>query len=242
MNRDELIAIRLNLLKADLNSKNRNDVCVIAVSKYSDAQDILHAYQGGQRDFGENRVVELTEKSAWLRERGIDDIRWHFIGHLQSNKIQRLLEVPGLHSIHSVDSLKLLEGLYTRLDSFATERLEFFLQVNTSGEEEKGGFSGYDDLSKAANLYLKNVSEKLHLVGLMTMGKIRTEDVEGEARGCFKTLASYKNRLAHDFDLKDLKLSMGMSQDYGVALEEGTDFIRIGSAIFRPEQERGVET
>lgn len=235
MNRDELIAIRLNLLKADLNAKNRNDVRLIAVSKYSDDSDILHAYQGGQRDFGENRVSELKEKSMRLQEKGVEGIRWHFIGHLQSNKISSLLGVEGLRSIHSVDSLKLLEGLYAHLDRFTGDVLQFFLQVNTSGEEQKGGFSSYDDLSCAANLYLKNAPAKLRLVGLMTMGKIRTDNVERESRNCFKTLASYRNKLAHDFDLQELKLSMGMSEDYNIALEEGADFIRIGRAIFRPE-------
>ena len=150
--------------------------------------------------------------------------------------------MPGLHSIHSVDSLKLLEGLFERLDSVAFDCLEFFLQVNTSGEEQKGGFVGYDELSKAANLCLKNASAKLRLPDwrpwekyVRMMSLVMREVV-------LKPWPPTRGGLAHDFDLQDLKLSMGMSRDYPVALEEGADFIRIGSAIFRPEEQRGVET
>ena len=232
MERRELLKIRLQLLKRGL-----RDCQLVAVSKNTDAASIGFAFEEGQIDFGENRVEVLEEKSNLLKDL---ELNWHFIGKLQSNKINRLFKIPRLRFIHSVDSLKLLEHLYKRVDQIESERVGFFLQVNTSEEDEKSGFSisHYDELAAAANLISRHLDSKLYLMGLMTMGKYRTTDFEEDARLCFKRLGVVRNTLHRDFELPPLQLSMGMSQDYEIAMEEGSDFVRIGSAIFSEEEPR----
>lgn len=204
---------------------------LVAVSKYVGADEILAIYNLGQRDFGENRVDKLQTKAKELRDLGTD-ITWHFVGRLQSNKIKNLFTVSGLAFLHSVDSISLLEQLYKKEEAFLGSELNIFLQVNTSGEEQKGGFSSYDDLSRAAKICQERSSSKIKLIGLMTMGSIRGTDFATDARNSFKKLASYGKDLSSDLGIPPLKLSMGMSQDFLIALEEGSDFVRIGSAIF----------
>ncbi len=232
MERRELLKIRLQLLKREIRETN-----LVAVSKNTDSESIRFAFEEGQVDFGENRVESLEEKSIELEDL---DLNWHFIGKLQSNKINRLFKIPRLKYIHSVDSLKLLEHLYKRVDQISSQRVGFFLQVNTSEEAEKSGFciKNYDELAAAANLISQHLDSKFYLLGLMTMGKYRTDNFEEDARLCFKRLNAVRSTLKRDFELPDLKLSMGMSQDYSMAIEEGTDFVRIGTSIFKPEDPR----
>lgn len=232
MERRELLKIRLQLLKREL-----GDTQLVAVSKNTDSESIRFAFEEGQVDFGENRVESLEEKSALLKDL---EINWHFIGNLQSNKINRLFKIPNLKYIHSVDSLKLLEHLYKRIDLVTDSKIGFFLQVNTSEEDEKSGFSinHYDELAAAANLISRHLDSNLYLLGLMTMGKYRTEHFEEDARLCFKKLRVLKKTLHRDFELPKLKLSMGMSQDYSIAILEKSDFVRIGTSIFKPEGPR----
>ncbi|MFT6071277.1 MAG: pyridoxal phosphate enzyme (YggS family) [Bacteriovoracaceae bacterium] len=232
MERAELLKIRLQLLKRELGETH-----LVAVSKSTDSESIRYAFEVGQVDFGENRVESLEDKSNDLEDL---DLNWHFIGKLQSNKINRLFKIPKLKYIHSVDSLKLLEHLYKRVDQITSERVGFFLQVNTSEETEKSGFciKNYDELAAAANLISQHLDSKFYLLGLMTMGKYRTTNFEEDARLCFKRLDIVRNTLKRDFELPPLKLSMGMSQDYSIAIEEGSDFVRIGTSIFKPEEPR----
>lgn len=205
---------------------------LLAVSKYSSVEDISFAYGAGQRDFGESRVQDLKDKSEELFLAGCKSIRWHFIGHIQTNKLNRLLKIRGLRYIHSIDSMNLLESLYERIDHFEGEKLSFFLQVKTTDEEEKGGFSNYDEIGGAVNYIFNHENQRLNFHGLMTMGAIRTEDFEESARASFKNLVEIKRQLQKDFELKPLKLSMGMSSDYKLALEYGSDWVRIGSLLF----------
>ncbi len=198
------------------------DCTLIAVSKYTTVDDIRFAYQAGHRDFGESRVQDLKNKSELLHELDID---WHFIGRLQTNKINALLKVSGLKYIHSIDSIHLLEALIKRVDLFEGKHLGIFLQFNTSGEAEKGGFGCLDDLLAAEKLLSQ--CEKLSLAGLMTIGRIRTQDFEADAKKSFEMMVQVREEFS-----SDLKLSMGMSRDYQLALEFGSDFIRVGSAIF----------
>ena len=145
MERAELIRVRLELINREIRNTH-----LVAVSKATDIESIEYALQLGQSSFGENRVGDLEEKSLFLKDRAID---WHFIGHLQSNKMNRLLRIPNLKYIHSIDSLKTLETLYKKEEHFLGDSLGFFLQVNTSGEDEKQGFCSdkYDELAGAAN-------------------------------------------------------------------------------------------
>ena len=170
------------------------------------------------RDFGENRVKDL-ELRLKLFLKGLPRCEMAFIKP-QSNKLNQLLKVKNLCSIHSIDSLKLLEKLYEKAPQhLESQNLSFFLQVKTSDEDEKSGFNSKEDVYKALNLVQnKKVGiTSLNFLGFMTMGKVRTEDFEQEAAKCFQGLVDLRAVL-NDFSFEDLKLSMGMSQDYKIAL------------------------
>jgi pyridoxal phosphate enzyme (YggS family) len=234
MDRKELINIRLDLISRTFHPDAIP--CLVAVSKTRPVDDILHAYQAGIRDFGENRVEELESKASALHEMGIDDINWHFIGKLQSKKIGRLLNIEALKAIHSVDSLSLLQKLIDadKRGKAKCRDVDLFIQVNTSGETEKSGFVDWDDLASAVNL-LASEKPPFTLRGLMTMSKMRTETFTDDALKCFNQLQRIRDKLVEDFAIEGLKLSMGMSNDYEIALNVGTDYIRLGSVLFAPQ-------
>lgn len=224
------IAKNLSTIKKELKGAQ-----LIAVTKYSPNEDVVTAYESNHFDFGENRVQDLKEKADTFTVLGLDKVRWHFIGHLQTNKVRDLYKIPNLFAIHSVDSLNLLEELIKRINDFKGTELKIFFQVNTSHEEEKSGFDSIEDLDQAISLISNKAVPKLKFYGLMTMGTIRTSEFEEEASRCFKDLNLLARKLEIKHGLKEkLKLSMGMSQDYKLALAEGSDFIRVGSAIFKP--------
>ena len=223
MKRQKIIAERLKLL----NSRIPRNVRLVAVSKHTGVDDIEYARQNNQWDFGENRVDEINSKAQYFQNQGHSNLRWHFIGKIQTKKINRLLKTPGLAFLHSVDSLKLLKELYKKEENLPSSRLHFFLQINTSQETQKQGFTKQNDIYQAVNLCLKNDQSKLQLVGFMTMASLKNDP-----RPCFRNLAALRNDIANDFNLKNLKLSMGMGDDFPVALEEGADFVRIGRIIF----------
>jgi len=219
----ESFALKLNSIKSKLPVGSQ----LLLVSKTRSEEEIRTYYELGQRDFGENRVQELMEKSEHLKA-SCPEIRWHMIGNLQSNKINQLFLVTGLWAIHSVDDRGLLEKLIKnegRLDS----PLRLFLQFNTSKEVEKSGFEDYASLKAAACLI--SSASKIKLQGLMTMGTLRTEDFQSEARRCFHELNELNAKLSQDLSMP-LETSMGMSQDYQIALEEKSHWIRLGSMMF----------
>lgn len=198
-------------------------VRLLAVSKTRSEQEIRVAYNWGQKCFGENKVQDLAEKAKNLESLGIE---WHFIGKLQSNKMNLLLGTPNLVAIHSIDSLKLLGKL---LGKVTAKRIGIFLQVNTSGESEKAGFTDNSELFEAVKQLLQ--SDYFFLQGLMTIGKIRTGSFEQSAKESFSILKNLKEKIDNDHNL-NLELSMGMSQDFEIAQEMGTNWIRIGTDIF----------
>lgn len=219
---------RLRHLKAELSSTK-----LVAVSKYSPIDDVIMAYEAGQMDFGENRVQDLHEKAESFFNQNLKDVRWHFIGNLQTNKVKELLKIPNLFAIHSVSSKKLVEELIKREGEFKGSELKLFFQLNTSHEDEKSGFETVDEMIEAMAL-LKNLpASKLKIHGLMTMGSIREENFEEAALKCFLDLKAARNYAEKELGLSGLKLSMGMSQDYKIALREGADYIRVGSLIFK---------
>jgi pyridoxal phosphate enzyme (YggS family) len=222
MEKSQFFAEKLSSIKSRLNQSH-----LLIVSKTRSEEDIIQYYNLGHRDFGENRVQELLEKAENLREI-CPEIRWHMIGHLQSNKVNQLFTVPNLWAIHSVDDEELLQKLI-KSEHRLNQEVRVFLQFNTSKEEEKSGFENYDDLLKAAKLIPLGSKIKLH--GLMTMGTLRTESFEQEAKRCFKELNSLKFRLETELGL-NLESSMGMSQDYEIALQEKSDWIRLGTMMF----------
>ena len=203
-------------------SRFGQDVTLVAVSKTHPAEMIMEAYDQGVRDFGENKVQELLSKYDDLPS----DIRWHLIGHLQRNKVKYIVDKVWL--IHSVDSLKLAETIEEQAVIHGVE-VNILIQVNISHEESKFGI----DKEELTGL-LKAVSalKHVHVQGLMTIAPF-TEDPE-ECRWIFREL---KN-LSIDIDAMKIDnirmkiLSMGMSGDYKVAIEEGSTMVRVGTAIF----------
>lgn len=193
---------------------------LICVSKTKPSDMIESLYNLGQRDFGENKVQELLQKSQDLSH--LTEIRWHFIGHLQSNKINQLLSVTNLYSIHSIDRLSLLEKVVAKKPK---NTLHLFIQINTSGESEKGGFEADEEILVAVDI-IQN-SDGYHFSGFMTIGKIRTDDFEADARASFSKLQSLKQ--SH---FPKAELSMGMSSDYKIAIEYDSNWIRVGSKVF----------
>lgn len=196
-------------------------VTLVAVSKTKPNEAILEAYQAGQRIFGENKVQELTEKHESLPK----DIEWHMIGHLQSNKVKYI--APFVSLIHGVDSFKLLKEINKR--AAQNERvINCLLQIHIAEEDTKFGFDEKEviELIKSeAFQHLKNIK----VVGLMGMATF-TDD-ENQIRKEFKTLKNLFDKFQisnHQFQI----LSIGMSGDYQLAIEEGSTMIRVGSSIF----------
>jgi len=192
------------------------NVRLVAVSKTKTAADILALYTAGQRDFGENYVQELVDKHDQLPA----DIRWHFIGHLQSNKVRYI--VPFVYLIHGVDSLKLLTEINKQ--AHKTGRVvDVLLQVHIAREETKFGL---DALEVAQVMQAAPAMAGVNIRGFMGMAS-NTEDRE-VVRAEFRTL---KRLLDHWFPGGGV-LSMGMSGDYRIAVEEGSNMVRIGSLLF----------
>lgn len=204
--------------------RSPNDVRLMAVSKTHPASAIHEAFAAGVTLFGENRVQEFAEKYAELRNIGAE---FHLIGHLQSNKAAKAAEL--FSAVDSVDSLKLGERLNAAAEKLG-RILSVLLEVNVGGEAAKSGFAPDSDelralLTKATDL------RHLQVCGLMTIPP-HTEDPNG-ARPYFQTLRALRDRLAKDFPQLNLsELSMGMSHDYEVAIEEGSTCVRVGTAIF----------
>ena len=219
---ENLDTINAGIKKAcEKSGRDFNDVALVAVSKTKPVEDLTEAYNHGVRDFGENYVNELTEKIEAMP----DDIRWHMIGHLQTNKVKYL--VGKVYMIHSVDSVHLAKEISKQSVKHGVVT-KILIEINVAGEESKFGTSDMND-----NLeMIKEISslEGIEVRGLMTIAPY-TPDAETN-REYFKTL--------HDFAYGDAKqyikgtpvLSMGMSGDYEVAVEEGATLVRVGSSIF----------
>lgn len=219
-----LFAQKLHFIQSKLTGETK----LLLVSKTRSIEEIQLYYDLGQRDFGENRVQELSEKAEALRVT-CPEIRWHMIGHLQSNKLNQLFSIPHLYAVHSVDDLDLICKML-KAEQRLSHHVGLFLQYNTSMEEQKSGFESYESLKTAAQSIPDH--SKLKVIGLMTMGTLRTVDFEAEALRCFKDLNTLKKRLSEDLGRK-LETSMGMSQDYHIALLEHSNWIRLGTMMFQ---------
>ncbi len=198
---------------------------LVAVSKTHPHEAIREAYQEGQRDFGENKVQELVEKQASLP----DDIRWHFIGHLQSNKVKYIAGF--VHLIHAVDSWKLLQEINKR--AIQNDRsIDVLLQLKIAEEDSKYGLSKADLIDLLTNKGWQELSH-VRITGLMGMATY-TDD-HTQIRSEFQHLKEAFEDIHSSFFAATgyfSELSMGMSGDYQIALEEGSTLIRIGSLIF----------
>ena len=209
-------------LAAECAAKN---VTLVAVSKTKPIEDIHALYELGHRDFGENYVQELVEKQQQLPA----DIRWHFIGHLQTNKVKQIVDF--VHLIHAVDSFKLLQEINKQAEKIK-RNADCLLQVHIAREETKFGLNEQelnDLVDQIGNAQLHNVA----VCGLMGMASF-TDDLN-KVREEFKFLKSLQDRLANikrqTSNIKLQTLSMGMTADYKIAIEEGSNMIRVGSLI-----------
>ena len=194
-----------------------SNISLVAVSKTKPVEDILELYNLGHRDFGENYVQELAEKAKRLP----NDIRWHFIGHLQSNKVKSI--VPFIYLIHGIDSLKLLKEIDKQAEK-NKRIIDCLLQVHIAQEETKFGF----DEAELFGLDLKQFPN-VRIKGLMGMASL-TDDIN-KIRIEFKSLKILFEKLKTQNPELSI-LSTGMSADYKIAVEEGSNMVRIGSLLF----------
>lgn len=204
-------------------------VTLVAVSKTQSPERIMELYQAGQRIFGENRVQELLEKQSLLPS----DIEWHLIGHLQTNKVKQV--VPFVRMIHSVDSLRLLQ----EIDRQAAKQgctIDCLLQFHIAQEETKFGL---DETEARALLTAADFSQMRHIRICGVMGMASFSDDKTLVRSEFRTLHGIFERLQSEFfaDAPYFRqISMGMSGDWRIAIEEGSTMVRIGSALFSNDE------
>lgn len=209
-------------------------VKLVAVSKFHPSSMILSAYQAGQRCFGENRPQEFAAKAIELP----DDIEWHFIGHLQTNKLKLVLPYASL--VESVDSLHLLEAI-EKWGSLNGRVTSILLELHLGAEETKGGFMEDEItsiLERASGTSAANSYPHIRFCGLM--GMATNTDDEARVEADFMRIREFKERLDGTFpELKDFReLSIGMSNDWKIAVRHGATIVRIGTAIFGPRDYR----
>jgi len=204
----------------------RSEINLIAVTKYVDAQAIAAAREIGQRDFGENYVKPAQSKMEEVRRLGVTDAAFHMIGHLQSNKVRDAVTV--FQSLHSLDSSKLLNALEKALAG-REGSYPCFIEVNVSGEDSKFGIEP-PELQPLLETAME--TDKIDVVGLMTMAAY-VEDPE-RVRPDFARLRELRDDANDKLGIDKLRyLSMGMTNDFEVAIEEGATHLRIGTALFK---------
>lgn len=215
----KILEDRISLKCCECN-RNRSEIKLIAVSKTQPVEIIEEALLTGIKDFGENKAQELRDKSELLGA----DFHWHFIGHLQTNKVKYI--ISSAEYIHSVDSIKLADDIDKKARQINKVQ-KILLEVKTSDEEAKHGLADYKEIFDTVKFCIR--AENLDVTGLMTMAPF-TED-KLVIRSCFKKLKKIKDELSNSgFNLTEL--SMGMTNDYEIAIEEGATMLRIGTAIF----------
>lgn len=196
---------------------------IVAVTKYSDESLILEYYEAGLRDFGENRVQVALEKIKKLPSEVRENSRFHLIGHLQTNKVKDAVGVFDM--IHSVDSLKLAKAISKEAEKKGLEQ-KILLQVNNAHEEQKFGFDT-EELLNCMDELLSLTSLKIE--GLMNIAPLSQD--EDYLRNLFKNIKTLKDKIELDYKVKLNELSMGMSNDYRIAAEEGSTIIRLGRIL-----------
>ena len=218
---DNLERVREQIANAAANSgRSADDVELVAIAKMHPAEKVREAVEAGQTLFGESRVQEARAKIPELSS----NIRWHFVGHLQKNKVRQAL--PLFEMIHSVDSLALAQdinriaeegGLYPRV----------LLEVNVAGEGSKFGFAP-DDLREQMEALL--ALRRLSIEGLMCIPPLAVESED--SRKFFVQVRKLRDSLEKEFNMKLPQLSMGMTQDFAIGIDEGATLVRVGTAIF----------
>lgn len=208
------------VLSCEKAGRDISEVKIIAVSKNTGLELINQAIEAGIVDLGENKAQEMAEKAPIIKQK----VNWHFLGHLQRNKVKQVVELAEL--IHSVDSLRLAEEI-NKQAARAGKVQKILLEVKTSDEATKYGITNLDELTGISS-FCQGASN-IQLIGLMTMAPY-TDD-EKIIRKSFSDLCKLKFQLCEKgFDIKEL--SMGMTNDYQIAVEEGATMLRLGTAIF----------
>jgi len=206
--------------------RNPAEIRLVCVTKTATANQLQEAISSGISDIGENRVKDALLKYDSLGEQA-RGIKWHMIGHLQTNKVKKCLQI--FDTIHSLDSINLADEIDKQAKSLG-KRIDCLVQVNVSGEDSKYGIS-----PEETEAFIRKVSffSNIHIAGLMTMAPF--VDNPEQVRPFFKKIYSLKESLRKmDISNTDVKdISMGMTQDFDVAIEEGATFVRIGTAIFK---------
>jgi pyridoxal phosphate enzyme (YggS family) len=221
---ERLAAVRSKIDDACVRAgRNPSEVTLVGVSKTHPVEAVAEAVQAGLVDLGENWAQELVPKAEAVAAMGLRP-RWHFIGHLQRNKVREV--VPHIASLHSLDSLRLADELERRLTQTERGSLECFIEVNVAGEDSKTGVAPSEVPALLAHA---RTLPHLEVVGLMTVAPDAHDEVE-QVRPVFRALRA----MASDLGLP--QLSMGMSGDYLIAIEEGATLVRIGTAIFGPRR------
>lgn len=197
---------------------------IIAVTKYFDEKAMIEAYNAGLRDFAESRAVEAVEKIENLPAEVRNNSKFHFIGHLQTNKVKKV--VPMFDYIHSVDSLKLAKAIADEAKLFGKVQ-NILLQVNNANEEQKFGFSKKEIFEVFPSI--KELSS-VSIAGIMNMAPLGAS--EEELNRLFEDVFNIKKELEQRFDCELRELSMGMSQDYKIAVKHGATMLRIGRKLF----------
>lgn len=198
---------------------------IIAVTKYFDEEAMIAAYNAGLRDFGESRVIEASAKIANLPEEVRMNSTFHFIGHLQTNKVKQAIKV--FEYIHSVDSVKLAQCISQHAQEIGKVQ-KILVQINNACEEQKFGFSKeeiFECFEQILNL------KAIEVVGVMNMAPLGI--AEEEIRKLFSEIIQIRNDLEKEFNCKLGEISMGMSQDYKIAAQTGSTMLRIGRKLFR---------
>ncbi len=221
-----IASVQSNIAQAAERVGRRPDeITLVAVSKTKPVELIKLAYELGLRDFGENRVQDALPKIAEFRHAGLQPVTWHMIGHLQRNKVNKV--VGSFDSVQSVDSLQLAQALNTHANELEV-RIAVLLQVNVSGEVSKEGMTPEDALTLAQQIVALS---QLDVQGLMTVAP-QVQDPE-EVRPVFRALRMLRDDLRKQVPQSAWQhLSMGMTDDYCVAIEEGATIVRVGRAIF----------
>ncbi len=211
--------------------RDPGEVTLVAVTKTFPAEFITEAARGGIGDIGENYVQEMLAKREVL---GGENIRWHFLGHLQTNKVRQI--AGWIHLVHALDSHSLARELDSRAERVGRV-IPALIEVNTTGEQTKYGLAPEDVLP-----FVRTLEEFRHVCirGLMTIGPF-LPDPEG-SRPMFRTLRTLRETLArhHQHNLDPVHLSMGMTGDFEVAVEEGATLLRIGTALFGSRTKRAT--
>jgi len=222
--KDNILRLKERIQKAaERKGRNVDEITIVAVAKTISPQRIEEAIRHGIKIIGENRVQEAKEKLEVLGNRVV----WHMVGHLQTNKVKDALKIFSM--IHSLDSIRLASEIERR----AEKPVDCLVEVNTSKEQSKYGIAPNEvfDFYESVKQF-----KQINVLGLMTIGPGWAIQDPEASRPCFRLLHDLRDELAQEFDMPFSILSMGMTSDFEVAIEEGANVIRVGTAIFGPRE------